>query len=112
MLKGSEIQQKLLLAKTFERFQSFVETGKDIWPVCSENKIPNALWDHDHVIKMKSRLLIHMISTLANCKKQLAKSVLGKNVINTEGFLKTIKINFGVKKLKYFANQFIRSSGF
>lgn len=69
------------------------------------------LWESDFLIKLKSRLLFHMISNLANCKKQIAKSILSKNAINSESFLKLIKLNFGVKKLKYFSNQFIKSTG-
>ena len=54
-----------------------------------------------------------MISSIANCKKTLAKILFQRKEesYSTDKFVKKIKTSFGVKKIKYFVKQFIQSTG-
>lgn len=108
----NENEQKIYIAELFALFNKFVKEGKEIFPISCENNTRNfADHESDEIIRLKSRLIFHMITSLANCKKQIAKILFSKQFINTEYFLKTIKINFGIKKIKYFVKQFIKSTG-
>ena len=108
----NENEQKIYLAGVFESFTKMLREGKEVFPISCENQA-RSLSDHefDEIVRLKSRLVFHMITSIANCKKQIAKTLFSKQSINTEYFLKTIKINFGIKKLKYFVKQFVKSTG-
>ncbi len=109
---ANENEQKIYLAEVFESFNKIVKEGKEIFPISCENQT-RRLSDHefDEIVRLKSRLVFHMITSIANCKKQIAKTLFSKQIVNTDYFLKTVKINFGIKKLKYFVKQFVKSTG-
>lgn len=109
---NNENEQRIYLKELFDTFNKYVREGKEVFPVsCDNNSRSFADHESDDIIRLKSRLIFHMITSLANCKKQIAKILFSKQFIKTEFFLKTIKINFGIKKIKYFVKQFIKSTG-
>ena len=108
----NENEQKIYLSNVFSSFSRLVAQGKEVFPISCDPQ-SRCFSDHelDEAVRLKSRLVFHMITSIANCKKQIAKTLFAKQNINTDYFLKTIKINFGIKKLKYFVKQFVKSTG-
>lgn len=108
----NENEQRIYLAEVFNSFNKAVSKGLEVFPISCDQQT-RSLSDHefDELVRLKSRLVFHMITSISNCKKQIAKILFSKQSLNTEYFLKTIKINFGIKKLKYFVKQFVKSTG-
>jgi len=63
---------------------------------------------------LKCSIVFHMLTAIINfdnTKRLIKMLVEPDKILDNESVFKMIKQNFGIKKLKYFKNQFIKKTG-